>query len=197
MSLERDLELLYELTSLRFIKRTWTQFLSPGMENDAEHHFRVAWIALTFAKMEGIQDIGKVARMALVHDIAESRTGDVHYVSREYTKRMENEAIHEILRETGAENELLELWKEYEKRESPESKIVKDADNLAVNMELQEQAAMGNPVKNVWTENRKFIYENKLFTPSAKRLWEAIDKSNPHDWHLNARNRFNSGDWKK
>lgn len=28
-------------------------------------------------------------------------------------------------------------------------------------------------------------------------MWQEIQKSNPHDWHFFARNRFTAGDWKK
>ncbi|MBI4043581.1 MAG: HD domain-containing protein [Candidatus Diapherotrites archaeon] len=196
MTLERDLEFLYEMGALRFVKRTWVQFLSPTLENNSEHLFRVTWIALVLARMEGVKDLGKVARMALVHDIAESRTGDVHYVSREFTQRFEEKAIKEMVKETSLEDIEL-VWKEYHDRQSLESKIVKDADNLAVDFELHEQEAMGSTLKKNFKSMREKVAQTKLFTDSAKRMWAAIQTSNPHAWHLNSTNRLNSGDWKK
>lgn len=196
MTLERDLEFLYEMGALRFVKRTWVQFLSPTLENNSEHLFRVTWIALVLARMEGVKDLGKVARMALVHDIAESRTGDVHYVSREFTQRFEEKAIKEMVKETSLEDIEL-VWKEYHDRQSLESKIVKDADNLAVDFELHEQEAMGSTLKKNFKPMREKVAQTKLFTDSAKRMWAAIQTSNPHAWHLNSTNRLNSGDWKK
>ena len=44
------------------------------------HTLRVAWIATIIAKNESNADLAKVVKMALVHDIAESRTGDTHYL---------------------------------------------------------------------------------------------------------------------
>ena len=31
----------------------------------------------------------------------------------------------------------------------------------------------------------------------SKKFWDEISDANPHNWHLNGKNRFNSGDWKK
>jgi putative hydrolase of HD superfamily len=192
----RDLELLFELGSLRFIQRSWVQFLGPKYANLAEHHLRVIWIAILLAQMEKKGDIAKIIKMALVHDVAESRTGDVHYISRQYTKRDEHKAIRDVFKNTSLEQEMIALWDEYEERKSIESKIVKDADFLDVDLEICEQHALGVNYMNVWKDNRKIIYE--LFhTASAKKLWKAIQKSSPIDWFKHARNRFVEGDLKK
>src|SRR3989338_4009769 len=127
MSMKRDVEFLYEIGTLRFLQRTWTQLLRErDMANLAEHSFRVAWTAMTIAKYEWA-DIGKVAKMALVHDISEGRTGDAHYVSRLYTKRDELRAIRDMFAGTAIGEEFVVLWNEYEKRDSLEAECVKDA----------------------------------------------------------------------
>ena len=111
--LKRDLELLYEIGSLRFIQRTWVQFLNPHVQNLAEHHLRVTWIALVLAKREGVKNIEKIMKMALIHDIPESRTGDLNYLQRQYTKRNQKMGISDMLADT-ALNDLVALWEEYE-----------------------------------------------------------------------------------
>jgi putative hydrolase of HD superfamily len=148
------------------------------------------------AKYEGVKDIGKVVTMALIHDLGESRSGDVHYISRLYTSRDEELAVEDIFLGTSLRNEMVELWKEYEKRETLEAKIVKDADNLDVEFELKEQEAKGEILRKYWLEARKVVFKN-LYTASAKKMWKEIQTSNPHDWHFFARNRFTAGDWKK
>ena len=40
--LEKDLRFLYEIGTLRFVGRTWNQFLASGFANVTEHTFRVA-----------------------------------------------------------------------------------------------------------------------------------------------------------
>jgi putative hydrolases of HD superfamily len=197
MSIKRDLEFLYEIGTLRFLQRKWIQFLHADVQNIAEHKFRVIWIALVIAKNEKVKHMDKVIKMALIHDVAESRTGDADYVARQYNTRDEEVAIHDMLHETALADEFIELWEEYEARKTIEAKIVKDADNIDVDLELREQAARGHALGSVWSKMRKKVTYKSLFTQSAKKLWMEIQRSNPHDWHLNARNRYNSGDWKQ
>jgi putative hydrolase of HD superfamily len=182
--------------SIRFIERTWRRFLHEDFANLAEHHFRVFWIAMVIAAHEKGVDTGKIAKMVLVHDIAESRAGDVDYLSRQYVKRDEELGIHDILGSTSVEKEFLELWEEYEERSSLEAKIVKDADNLDVDFELAEQAARGSQLKALKQPMRDTVAETKLFTETAKRMYKQMQGANPHEWHYIGRNRINSGDWK-
>ena len=190
----RDLELLYELGTLRFIKRSWVQFLRSDVASISEHMFRMAWIALILAKHEKIKDTGKILKMVLVHDITESRTGDPHYVSRQYVKLNEDLAISDMLEGTAVEKELKEIFHEYEERKSIESKIVKDADNLDVDMELKDYAGRDKELYTKWRPTRVAVYK-RLYTKSAKRLWKQIHASSPHDWHIKGRNRLVAGDW--
>jgi putative hydrolase of HD superfamily len=137
--------------------------------------------------------------MAMAHDVAESRTGDVDYLSRQYVQRHEAAALTDMLQDTSLQAEFTQLLEEYEARESLEAKIVKDADNLDVDMELREQASQGHILPDIWkTKHRDHVAANKLFTNTAKQLYKAITASNPHNWHINApNNRINGGDWKK
>ena len=80
---KRDLEFIYEMGSLRFIERAWKRYLNPDFQNLAEHHLRVAWIALVLANKEGVKNTDKVLKFAIMHDIAESRTGDQQHHQEE------------------------------------------------------------------------------------------------------------------
>jgi putative hydrolase of HD superfamily len=197
--MDRDLEFLYEMGTLRYIPRMWQRFLRIDGDNLAEHHLRVAWTALFIAKHEGVENTDKILKMALLHDIAESRTGDVDYLSRQYVVRNEDLGFEDMVNDTVWEKEFHDLYDEYEKRESIESKIVKDADNLAVDFEIREQGFRGMEITKHpdWLGQRKDLRENFLFTKTAKKLSDAIHTSDPHSWHLNGRNRYNDGDWKK
>lgn len=196
-NLSRDVEFLFEVGCLRHIPRTWHQFLNPDFANISEHTIRVIWIALTIAKHEGYEDTGHLVKLALVHDLSESRSVDVHYLSRQYATRHEESAIEATLESTAVGSEFLELWKEVEERKTLPSQIVKDADNLDVDFELREQAALGVQLANDFAPMRKHVGETKLYTETAKQLWREVQDANPNDWHLNANNRFKGGDWKK
>jgi len=192
----RDLEFLYEIGSLRHIKRSWSRFLNPDYQNLAEHHLRVVWVAMIIAKHEGVKNIEKIVSLAILHDVPESRTGDVDYLQRQYVKRNEELGVKDIFAGTVFEIEFTSLWKEYKKSDSIESKIVKDADTLDVDLEIKEQEVRGHKIGDGWKNNRLKIVKN-LYTKTAKEIWKAIQTSNPHDWHYKGRNRFNSGDLKK
>jgi putative hydrolase of HD superfamily len=194
--MERDLELLYEIGTLRFTRRQWSRFLNADFANLAEHHLRVMWLAMIIAKYEKA-DIDKVLKMALVHDIAESRTGDADYLSRQYVIRNEELGFKDMVKDTSLKKELQALYDEYEKRESLESKVVKDADTLDVDLELNEQEARGFKLKYAWKNQRGHVGKTQLYTQTAKKFWAAIQKSDPNEWHIKGRNRLNSGDWKK
>ena len=195
--LTRDLEFLYEIGCLRHIQRTWKQFLNPDFENLSEHLLRVVWIALTLAKYENVTSTEKIMKMALVHDLPESRSVDSHYVSRQYVDRHEAAALSDTLEGTAVYEEFLAIWHEYEQRDCIEAKIVKDADSLDVDLELKEQEFRGLRLGSDAYEGRKFVANTRLYTATAKRFWEAIQDSNPNDWHLRGKNRFTTGDWRK
>ncbi len=195
-SANRDVDFLYEMGNIRFIERMWRRFLRDDFANLAEHHFRMFWIAMIIAARETNVDTGKIAKMVLIHDIAESRAGDVDYLARQYVERNEELAIKDMLADTSIEEEFYALWQEYEDRSSLEAKIVKDADNLDVDLELSEQAAKGSKLEGHWASNREYVASEKLYTKTAKELFAQIRTANPHNWHLEGRNRRNSGDWK-
>ncbi|MCX6716742.1 MAG: HD domain-containing protein [Candidatus Taylorbacteria bacterium] len=195
---KRNTELLYEISAFRFVPRMWRQFLIPGVATNVEHTFRVMWIALTLAKMEGVGNHEKILKIALLHDLPESRTGDVHYLSRQYVTRFEEKAVKEIFADTIHEEESLILFAEYEKRESIEAKIVKDADNLDCELEIEELKAGGHTVGKIFSDSRKEKVKAKLFTESARKMWDKIHATDPHDWHAKSEsNRLNGGDWSK
>lgn len=196
-----DINFLFEMGNLRLIPRMWSRFHTPGFANIAEHHFRVFWIAMVIAANEntnGTIDTGKIAKLCLLHDITESRVGEVDYISRQYVERKEELAITDMLDGSSIKDEFTALWHEYEVRESIESRIVKDADNLDVDFELAEQASRGGQLKERWQVMRRKVADTKLYTDSARQMYEQLLSSDPHDWHATSiRNRIKGGDWKK
>ncbi|HEY6737035.1 MAG TPA: HD domain-containing protein [Candidatus Saccharimonadia bacterium] len=193
----RDVELIYEMGTARYIQRTWRQFLNPDFANLAEHHFRVAWIAMVIARHEGGVDLEKLLKLALVHDIYETRTGDVHYLSRVYSTRDKLGAFTDIFTGTILEDDFLALRDDYDERRSLEAKIVKDADNLDVDVELNEQSARGHHgIRSSKEEMRQHVGATQLYTETARRLFHELRAADPHAWHRNANNRFTVGEWK-
>ncbi len=194
----RDLEFAYEIGALRLVKRQWHRFHLGDVADLADHHFRVTWLALLIAAREkATVNTEKMMKMALVHDIAESRTGDVDYLARQYVQRNEALGIADMLAGTSLEKEFLALWQQYEDRDCLEAKIVKDADNLDVDLEIREHRQRGSKLAEKWAEGPAEFGKRKFFTEAALAMSEAIHTSDPYDWHDKApRNRVHGGDWK-
>lgn len=196
-NLLKDLDFFYEIGCLRHIQRTWRQFLNPDFQNLTEHILRVTWVALTIARYEGVDNAEKIMKMALVHDLSESRSVDSNYISRQYVERFEEAAIKDTMAGTALFEEFLSIWREYEERTCIEAKIVKDADTLDVDLELKEQEFRGIRLGDDTLAGRQYVAQHKLFTETAKEFFYAIQESNPNDWHVKGKNRFTSGDWKR
>lgn len=193
--MERDIDLLYEIGSMRFVDRTWKQFMHCDVANNAEHSFRVAWLALYIARKEGAEE-ATVLKMALLHDLSETRTGDSNYVSRMYTQRDDGSAYADILAGTLFEEEFGALARAYKERDTQEARVVKDADNLEVDLEIQEHVAAGNSFGKLWVQSRREGVYPRLFTETARKLFDAIYASDPAHWHTSTKNRHTVGDFR-
>jgi putative hydrolases of HD superfamily len=185
MNIKRDIEFLYELGSLRNMQRGWTQHFGMDCANDMEHTLRVAWLAMMLGRYEGEVNEGLILKMALIHDLGETRTLDFSYVQKVYVKADEENALCDTLEDTVLED-FNKIFAEYEKRECIEAKLVKDADNLDVELELKELEEKGSKLPEKWKQFRLKIRNEKLYTESAKKFWEEIQNSSPADWHIKA-----------
>ncbi|MBI2514850.1 HD domain-containing protein [Candidatus Wolfebacteria bacterium] len=181
---QRDIEFLFEIGSLRNMSRAWTQSLGMDSASISEHTFRVVWLALIIARMEGVKNEEKIMKMALVHDLAESRTGDANYTQALYAKRDEDAAARDIFNRTALLDFYKNIFLEYEKRKSVEAKIVKDADNLDIDLETKEFDERGSKLPRKWAGFRRKVRDEKLYTESAKKIWDLIQDADPSDWHL-------------
>lgn len=127
---------LIELQRLKRLERTgWIlRGLPNGTESVAAHSFGVAVTAMLLADdlvERGVElDSEKLLRIALLHDWAESRVGDMprtatNYFGAEARRQAEAAAFKDIVDSSGR---YLELYDDYEHRRSLEAKLVKAAD---------------------------------------------------------------------
>ncbi len=183
--LTRDLDFLFEVGSLRNVVRGWRQHLGMDCSSVLEHTLRVAWLALIIARREGGCDEGKVLKMAMLHDLAETRTSDHSYVQKVYVSADEKMATDETLAGTTL-SDMREVLAEFEAQQTLEAKVVKDADNLDIDIELRELAERGSQLPAKWTKNRQLVRDTKLHTDTARQLWDAAQSADPAAWHLAA-----------
>lgn len=185
MSTPRDLELLFEIGSLRHVCRGWRQHLATNCASDLEHTVRVVFLALTLARKEGVSNEELILKMALTHDIAETRVSDHSYIQKVYVVSDEARAAHDMFTGTTL-TDMENIIAAFESRESIEAKIVKDADNLDIDLELKELEETGHQLPEKWRKFRRLIRDEKLYTESAKKMWDEIQKADPSSWHIAA-----------
>ena len=135
------LSVLLELQRLKRLDRTgWVlRGLPPGAESVAAHSYGVALAAMLLADecaARGVEvDVGRVLRIALLHDLQETRTGDLprtvaDYYGTEARRRAERAAFDDVMRGAGERHaaRYAELHEDYESRASVEARLVKAAD---------------------------------------------------------------------
>ena len=133
------LSVLLELQRLKRLDRTgWVlRGLPPGAESVAAHSYGVALTAMLLADecaARGVEvDVGRVLRIALLHDLQETRTGDMprtvaDYYGREARRAAERAAFYDIMRGATNASAYAELHEDYESRASLEARLVKAAD---------------------------------------------------------------------
>lgn len=134
------LQTLIEIQRLKNLDRTgWSlRGLPPRTESVAAHSFGVAVTAMMLADTliaQGVAiDIERLLRMALVHDWAEARIGDMPktataYFGADNRRLAETAAFADIVAGSpGAAADYQEVFKDYEQRVSLEARLVKAAD---------------------------------------------------------------------
>jgi len=135
------LSVLLELQRLKRLDRTgWVlRGLPPGAESVASHSYGVALAAMLLADectARGVEvDVARVLRLALLHDLQETRTGDMprtvaEYYGADVRRAAERAAFDEIVRGAGAQHasRYSELHEDYETRASLEARLVKASD---------------------------------------------------------------------
>lgn len=176
---DRDIDFLYQLGSLRHVQRSWRQYFGTDVATDLEHTMRVAFIALILAEREGGADDGMILKMALIHDLAESLTGDLTPIQKRYVTIDEKKAVEDMFKGTSLSG-YSKILDRYLERKCLESQIVKDADRIDIDVEIQELIIRGHNM-TTWEKRRKDV-EKLFYTKSAQELWKAVQGSDPSNW---------------
>ena len=172
-------DLLFEIGTLRNMKRMHSQTLPQANDTIASHSFETAIIGMILAKMENV-DENKVLKMCLFHDIAEARTGDANFVHSHYVRQDEKKAIEDQYLETPLEKEIIEILDKYNQKKSKEAVVAKDADLIS---QIISQCNYLKDSKDLARWNRHSI--KGLKTKSAKKLAKVITKRSPFEWFYN------------
>ncbi len=128
------LELLCELQALDRVPRSGYALRGIAEpESVSEHSFHTAFLAWALAAEEPALDRLRVMELALVHDLAEVRTGDLPRTAAAYLPpgakaQAEMAAARDLLAPLG--DRASDLFAEYQAGETPEARFVATCDKL-------------------------------------------------------------------
>jgi len=134
--LSRQLGFVLELDKLKTILRQTLLTDSSRQENDAEHSWHVALMAILLAEYapEGADPV-RASRMLLFHDVVEIDAGDtfIHDEAGNASKAEREQAAAERLYGMLPPDQAAEfraLWQEYEERKTPTARYADALDRL-------------------------------------------------------------------
>ncbi|MBC3539729.1 HD family hydrolase [Rufibacter sediminis] len=132
----QQIAFIHEIDKLKYITRKTRLFNSDRHENDAEHSWHLAMMALVLAEHANEPvDVLKVVKMLLLHDLVEIDAGDTFLfdtVLNHANTEAERKAalrIFGLLPQKQAD-EFLQLWEEFEAGETAEAKFARTMDRL-------------------------------------------------------------------
>ncbi|HLC89347.1 MAG TPA: HD domain-containing protein [Patescibacteria group bacterium] len=169
---------LFEVGILAKTPRSGFYFLGSGEQSVAEHVNRVIFIGFTLCTLAPEASQIKVIKMCMLHDLAEARTSDLNYVHQKYAHADEHQALSDLAKTLPFGEEVLEMVKEYNAKETLEAKLAKDADQLEWIMSLKEQVDTGNTRAEGWIPSAV----KRLQTEAAQKLAEIIIKTPSDNW---------------
>jgi len=191
--MESIADFLFEVGMLSKTPRSGYQFLGSGRESVAEHILRTVFIGYALCKLNPSLNELRVLKMCILHDLPEARTGDMNYVNKKYVEVNEAKAVRELTEGLFFDDDIRQAIDEFNARETPEAKTARDADQIALILQLKEYGDLGNKYSDEWiryalqrlaTEEGKKLADRIIQTDSSH--WWFKDKS---DWWVNGSNR--------
>lgn len=172
----KQISFIKEIDKLKYIQRKTKLFNSDRHENDAEHSWHLAMMALVLAEHSNRPvDILKVVKMVLIHDIVEIDAGDtfLYDTLKNHTNTREELAaakrIFGLLPEKQAE-EFVEIWKEFEDGITDEAKFAKSMDRFEPL--LQNTSNNGGTWTEFNVDYQKVYDKKKAIKDGSASIWD-------------------------
>ncbi|MDR6726737.1 putative hydrolase of HD superfamily [Paenibacillus amylolyticus] len=178
--LQQQMQFLIEIDKLKTIERQTRIIHGDRRENDAEHSWHLAMMALILQGHANQNvDLLKVMKMLLVHDLVEIDAGDTFaYDTVGYTDKYEREIqaanrLFGLLPQAQAE-ELMNLWLEFEAKETPEAAFASSLDRMQPvihNHQNEGDTWMKNNITSEQVLNR-----NREVERGSETLWAYVQE---------------------
>ena len=171
------LDFFHTSANLKKIPRQgWIDKLSiDNPESVADHTFSMAIMGMIFSDLEKC-NTEKILKIILLHDLAESITGDMtpDQISKEEKTILENNTIKKILNDLPPtlQKQYYALWDEYQSNNSKEAKIVHQLDKLEMALQAKIYSNEGHSKEklNSFFDSAK----NEIKEPKLLELFRKI-----------------------
>lgn len=172
----KQIDFIKEIDKIKYIQRKTKLFNSDRNENDAEHSWHLALMAIVLAEHSNEKiDLLKVLKMVLIHDIVEIDAGDtfIYDMQKNHSNTdEERQAANRIFGLLPVEQgeELIAVWEEFEAGKTPEAKFARAMDRL--------EPLLQNSSNNGGTWNEPGVNYTKVYTKKsiikegAEKIWE-------------------------
>jgi putative hydrolase of HD superfamily len=169
---------LFETGMLSKTPRSGYQFLGSGKESVAEHTLRTVFVGYTLCKTDASLNELRVLKMCVFHDLPEARTGDMNYVNKKYVKVDEEKAVRELTEDLPFGSDIKSSIDEFNRKETKEALIARDADQIALILQLKEYGDLGNKYAEEWIN----FAMQRLSTEAGKKLAQRVIKTDSSNW---------------
>lgn len=180
------LRLLESAAVLKRLPRTgWLLAGVRQPESVAEHTVAAALLALGLAHeinrapgeqgLDAPVDVGRVAQIALVHDLAETTLTDLPrrataLLGEAVKHGAEEQALRDLFGAEDAEP-YLALWREYDSGATPEARLVRDADKLEMVYQAYTYEVAGHRNLDEFWEGHRWHY------PISSQVYAALRRA--------------------
>lgn len=186
--LGNQMTFIREADRMKSIYRQTMVMDKSRQENDAEHSWHLALMALLLNEHSNdCVDLLKVIKMVLIHDIVEIDAGDTfvydEVASMDKAQREQKAALRLFgMLPEDQKNQMIDLWEEFEQRETPEARFAASLDRLQPM--LNNFYTDGASWKKHNIKKEQVINKNGHIVEGSKGLWhfaqnlleEAIDR---------------------
>ncbi|MDX8336837.1 MULTISPECIES: HD domain-containing protein [Cetobacterium] len=175
--IQKQMAFLFEIDKVKDIFRQSLVVNGKREENDAEHSWHMALVALTIKEyFKGEVDLEKTLKMILIHDLVEIYAGDTPAFGEVRPDKKDEEIkaavkLFSLLPEDQKE-EFLNLWLEFEECESNEAKFANVCDRYQGFM--QNLTSDGHTWKKFNAPMEKVLKRAEVIKNYVPELYEKV-----------------------
>lgn len=179
--MEKQIDFIVAIDALKDITRQSITINSRRNENDAEHSWHLAVMAMLLSEYAEDQtiDFSKVIQMVLIHDLVEIYAGDTYcydekgYEDKEQREQEAADRLFNMLPEDQAQK-FMSLWHEFEEMETKEAAFAATLDRfqpLLLNVNTE-----GHTWQRPGITSEKVLKRTEIAKQKVPQLYEYIER---------------------